>query len=81
MQHDDTSLAPLITSLLSSYWSIDHDLQMTEIFQAFTGESRIEEVLNAPGQTSLRNERKNEKLTEILKPRKPAFEVYKFETF
>ena len=40
-----------------------------------------EEVLNAPGQTSLRNERRKEKLTEILKPRKPAFEVYKFETF
>ena len=29
-----------------------------------------EEVLNAPGQTSLRNERKNKRLTEILKPRK-----------
>ena len=43
--------------------------------------SPCEEVLNAPGQTSLRNERKNEKQTEILKPRKPAFEVYKFETF
>ena len=42
MQHDDTSLAPLITSLLSSYWSIDHDLQMTKISQAFRGESRTE---------------------------------------
>ena len=45
MQQDDTSLAPLITSLLCSYWSIDHDLQMTKISQAFRGESRIENQL------------------------------------
>ena len=43
--------------------------------------SPFEEVLNAPGQTLLRNERKIEKLTEMLKRRKRAIKMCKLETF